>query len=62
MVMRLSDADRQKVSEAISDAISRGLYAPGQRLPSERELAEEFEVSRPTIREAMLALRARRKL
>ena len=49
----------QKVSEAIADAISRGLYAPGQRLPSERELAEEFEVSRPTIREAMLALEIR---
>ena len=46
----------QKVSEAIADAISRGVYPPGGRLPSERELAEEFEVSRPTIREALLAL------
>lgn len=49
----------QKVSEAIADSISRGMYAPGQRLPSERELAEEFDVSRPTIREALLALEIR---
>ncbi len=30
--------------------------APGDQLPSERELAEEFSVSRPTIRDAMIAL------
>lgn len=46
----------QKVVSAISTAIQSGTYKPGQRLPPERDLAEEFEVSRPTVREAMIAL------
>lgn len=46
----------QKVSNAVAEAIATKQYLPGSRLPSERELAEEFKVSRPTIREAMLAL------
>ncbi|MGB5347392.1 MAG: FadR/GntR family transcriptional regulator [Woeseia sp.] len=33
-------------------------YPPGGRLPPERELAERFEVSRPTVREAIIALEA----
>ena len=35
-----------------------GEYPVGSRLPSERELAERFAVSRPTIREAIIALEA----
>lgn len=49
----------QQVASAITDAIAAGRYPRGQRLPSERDLAEEFGVSRPTIREAMLALEIR---
>jgi GntR family transcriptional repressor for pyruvate dehydrogenase complex len=49
----------QQIASAIADAIADGSYRPGQRLPSERDLAEEFGVSRPTIREAMLALEIR---
>ena len=49
----------QQVAAAIGDGIASGLYPVGQRLPSERDLAEEFGVSRPTIREAMLALEIR---
>ena len=46
----------QQIARAISVAIAGGRYAPGERLPSERELADEFGVSRPTIRDAMIAL------
>lgn len=46
----------QQVAASVADAIQRGEFAPGQRIPSERELADEYKVSRPTIREAMIAL------
>ena len=46
----------QQVAAAVANAIQRGAFAPGQRIPSERELADEYKVSRPTIREAMIAL------
>lgn len=46
----------QKVAKAIIAAIRNGTYPPGTRLPPERELAEEFDVSRATIREATIAL------
>lgn len=46
----------QQVAGAIAAAVQRGDYRPGQRIPSERDLADEHGVSRPTIREAMIAL------
>ncbi|MHA6721077.1 FadR/GntR family transcriptional regulator [Sphingomonas sp. RS6] len=46
----------QRVAAAIAEAIEGGQWAPGTRLPGERDLAEEYGVSRPTIREAMIAL------
>ncbi|MGP7796983.1 FadR/GntR family transcriptional regulator [Sphingomonas sp. CLY1604] len=49
----------QRVVNAISERIAQGRYTIGTRLPGERELAEEFAVSRPTIREAMIALEIR---
>lgn len=49
----------QQVATALEEAIAGGRYKPGDRLPAERELAEEFRVSRPTVREAMLALEIR---
>ena len=49
----------QQVAESIATAIAKGRYAPGSRLPAERDLAEDFKVSRPTIREAMIALEIR---
>jgi len=44
------------VADQISLSIKNGQFMPGDRLPSERELASLMEVSRPTIREAMIAL------
>lgn len=49
----------QKVANSIVASIRSGQYPPGTRLPPERELAEEFDVSRATIREAMIALEIR---
>ncbi|MCX8475646.1 MAG: FadR/GntR family transcriptional regulator [Sphingomonas sp.] len=46
----------QRVAASITSAIEAGRWAPGSRLPGERDLAEEYKVSRPTIREAMIAL------
>lgn len=46
----------QQAAAAIAARVQRGDYRPGQRIPSERELAEEHNVSRPTIREALIAL------
>lgn len=40
----------------ILDLIDSGEYPVGGRLPPERELAQRFNVSRPTIREAIIAL------
>jgi DNA-binding FadR family transcriptional regulator len=46
------------VAEQIKALISQGTFPPGSRLPGERELAEQFDVSRVTIREAEIALQA----
>ncbi|MDB5438374.1 MAG: GntR family transcriptional regulator [Caulobacteraceae bacterium] len=49
----------QQVVSALEESIVTGRFKAGDRLPSERELAEDFKVSRPTVREAMLALEIR---
>jgi GntR family transcriptional regulator, hexuronate regulon transcriptional repressor len=49
----------QQVASSIMASIAGGTYKPGERLPSERDLAVAFKVSRPTIREAMIALEIR---
>ncbi|MBT8068509.1 MAG: FadR family transcriptional regulator [Gammaproteobacteria bacterium] len=46
------------VADEIKERIRDGAYPPGSRLPGERELAEQFGVSRVTIREAEIALQA----
>lgn len=45
-----------QVADQLTRTIRAGTPSPGERLPSERDLAEQFGVSRPTIREAMIAL------
>lgn len=44
------------VVEAIAQKIRSGELRPGDRLPSERELAAQLGVSRPAVREALAAL------
>jgi GntR family transcriptional repressor for pyruvate dehydrogenase complex len=48
------------VSEEIEKAIREKQILPGEKLPSENDLAEQFEVSRTIIREALKVLRERR--
>lgn len=47
----------QAVFDQLSALLAGDTFAPGDRLPSERELAEQFRVSRPSVREALKALR-----
>lgn len=47
-----------QIAQAIRDAIVEGRMITGERLPSEAELAEQFNVSRPTVREALKRLAA----
>src|ERR1700738_4305657 len=49
----------QQIAATIERAIAAGHYQPGQRLASERDLAEELGVSRPTLRRAVIALEMR---
>jgi DNA-binding FadR family transcriptional regulator len=46
----------EQISRKLAKSIAEGEYGLGQRLPSERELAQAFGVSRPTVREAIIAL------
>ena len=53
----------EKLSHAVVRQIEllilRGILRPGERLPSERELAEKMGVSRPSLREAVANLQER---
>jgi DNA-binding FadR family transcriptional regulator len=46
----------QQLARKLFDQIATGRFAIGDRLPAERELALEHNVSRPTVREAIIAL------
>ncbi|WP_425045526.1 FadR/GntR family transcriptional regulator [Primorskyibacter sp. S87] len=47
-----------QIANAIRDAIVSGDLIVDERLPSEAELVEQFQVSRPTVREALKRLAA----
>jgi GntR family transcriptional regulator, transcriptional repressor for pyruvate dehydrogenase complex len=56
-MMQFQPIKPKKVSSQIADqirsSILAGEFAPGDKLPPERELAEMFGVSRPSVREAL---------
>jgi len=47
-----------QIAQAIRNAIVSGELIVDERLPSESELADQFQVSRPTVREALKRLAA----
>jgi DNA-binding FadR family transcriptional regulator len=46
----------EQAADQIGDLIRAGEFLVGQRLPAERDLAKTLGVSRPVVREAMIAL------
>lgn len=56
-------APRKSLGEVVFDrmerAIKSGSYRPDEKLPTEHDLAAEFEVSRPVVRDALKKLRER---
>ncbi len=52
----VSPSRTQEISDVLRDEILRGQYRPGERLPSERDLASRFSTSRGTVREAFKKL------
>lgn len=49
---------RTQIVELLGNEIREGVYAPGEKLPTEQELIARFGVSRTVIREAFAALKA----
>lgn len=52
----------RQVADQLRSLIDSGEYAVGSRLPTERELAEQLKISRPTVREALIALEVEGRL
>lgn len=52
---KLSDA----IEQHLESLILEGTLRPGEKLPPERELAKQFDVSRPSLREAIQRLEAK---
>jgi DNA-binding transcriptional ArsR family regulator len=46
----------RQIADQLAALIASGELARGQRLPSERDLAAQMGVSRPSVREALIAL------
>src|SRR5690606_32769387 len=46
----------ESIVAQVEEALRTGRLEPGDRLPSEREMMEQFSVSRPTVREALRVL------
>jgi len=54
--MRIAVRSGDAVAAALADRVLSGDLAPDSRLPSERQLALEYGVSRPIVREALRSL------
>lgn len=49
----------QQIVQILAERIRRGEYPPASRFPSQRQLADEFQVSRATVRSAVDSLTSR---
>jgi len=60
MLDPIKQADKRRLYQQIADQIrafiDKGNFVPGARLPPERDLALQLGVSRPSVREALIAL------
>jgi len=56
LIMEKSDKLYRRVTDGILQRLAQGEFPIGSRLPTERELAETYTISRTTVREAMVAL------
>jgi len=54
-----SNALSERIADQLTDMIAQRRFQPGDKLPSEPELAEELQVSRTTLREALRILSTR---
>ena len=63
MIINYNSIETKSLARQIADNLQTAIFSgdvrANERLPSEHELAEKFEVSRPTIREALKILAAR---
>jgi GntR family transcriptional regulator, transcriptional repressor for pyruvate dehydrogenase complex len=46
----------RQIADQVRSLVEQGEFPPGTRLPAERELAQQLGVSRPSVREALIAL------
>jgi DNA-binding FadR family transcriptional regulator len=46
----------RQIAEQLRELIGKGEFAVGARIPAERDLAKQLGVSRPSVREALIAL------
>ena len=50
-----------QIAHSLTHDILQGQYRPGERLPSERDLAARFDANRGAVREAMAVLNIERQ-
>ena len=52
----MAHARYQQIADRLRDQIASGVFGPGERLPSEPDLVEEYQASRNTVRLAIALL------